>query len=114
MSTEHNLDLDQPTQSAIDQIKASIIKRYPQATFVIAQGDDPEGIYLKTIVDLDDVDQVLDGILDEMYDIQVERSLPIYVIPLQPVDRVLKQLSRPQQKSRPRIDWQAQPIPAQP
>ena len=114
MSPEPKLNLDQATRSAIDEIKATITERYPGASFAVSRGDDPEGIYLRTTIDLDDVDQVLDGILDELYDIQVERALPIYVIPLQPVDRVLESLSNSALPARPRIDWQAARSPVQP
>ncbi len=114
MRTEHDLNLDRPMERAIEQLKAAITEQYPQAAFVIVRGEDPEGIYLKTIVDLEDVDQVVDSILDKLYELQVERALPIYVVPLQPIDRVLKELSRPRQRSRPRIDWQALPSPARP
>ncbi len=114
MRTEHDLNLDRPMERAIEQLKAAITEQYPQAAFVIVRGEDSDGIYLKTIVDLEDVDQVVDSIRDKLYELQVERALPIYVVPLQPIDRVLKELSRPRQRSRPRIDWQAQPSPARP
>ena len=76
--------------AAIDDLTALIRRRYPQAIFAVTHGDDPEGIYLKAIIDVDDVDEVLDQeMLDRLFTLQVEQELPLYLIPLQPTHRVL-------------------------
>lgn len=111
MSAQSNLYLDSPVRRAIEQIKAAITNRYPRAIFELVRGEDPEGIYLRTTVDLDDVDQVLDGILDELYEIQVEQALPVYVIPLQPLDRVLMELSCRRQGAQPRTNLGSERFP---
>ena len=104
MNTECLPELDEPTQDAIEEIKGLITQQYPESTFEVAHGEDPEGVYLKSTVDIEDVDEVLDAVLDLLFDIQVERELPIYVIPLQPVERVLRELQPPRWPARPGLD----------
>ncbi len=107
MSAERITDLDERIRNALDELKGMVVARYPKAIFEVCQGEDPEGVYLKAIVDIVDVDEVLDGLLDKLYVLQVEQGLPVYVIPLQPVERVLQELRSPKRGSRPRIDWVA-------
>lgn len=107
MSTERVADLDEQTREALDELKGLIAGRFPQASFEVAHGDDPEGTYLKATVDTEDVDDVLDVVLDRLFAIQVERGLPVYVIPLEPVERVLKKLRRPRWSARLALDWNA-------
>jgi hypothetical protein len=48
-----------------------------------------------TSVDLADVEEVVDqGLLDRLFELQVEQNLPVYVIPLQPVERVLAEMQK--------------------
>ncbi|MGH2461862.1 MAG: hypothetical protein ACRDIY_23650, partial [Chloroflexota bacterium] len=64
-------------------------------SFDVAHGDDPEGIYLKATVDLADVEEIVDQeLLDRLFEFQVEQGLPVYVIPLQPVERVLQEMQK--------------------
>ncbi len=91
--------LTERTQSAINELKAMIRRRYPPAAFAVTRGEDPDGIYLKVTVDVDDVDEVLDQVmLDRLFEIQVEQGLPLYLIPLQPTHRVLEILERKRQR----------------
>ncbi len=77
-------------QNALAKLEEVIRRRFPDACFSVVEGDDPEGVYLKALVDIADVDEVVDQeILDLLFEYQVERSLPVYLIPLQPVTRVL-------------------------
>lgn len=92
MSKEQTLNLDPRMESAVGDLKVKIQERYPTASFDVALGDDPEGVYLRAIVDLDEVDEVLDLVLDPLFEYQVLQELPIYVIPLQPLERVLREL----------------------
>jgi hypothetical protein len=96
MSAERATSLAERAAPAIGDLKAIIGRHYPGTVFVVAHGDDPEGIYLKAIVDVDDVDGVLDQeVLDRLFDLQVEQELPLYLIPLQPTHRVLAAMERP-------------------
>lgn len=99
MSIESRPQPDERTQTALDDLEGIIRRRYPMASFNVARGDDPEGIYLRATVDLDDVEEIVDQeLLDHLFDVQVEQSLPIYVIPLQPVERVLAEMEKGSQK----------------
>jgi len=46
-------------------------------------------------VDLDDVDEVVEAFGERLLEMQVEERLPIYVIPLQPVERVIESMRAP-------------------
>lgn len=100
MSVERLPKLDEPTRSGLGELKGIIAQRYPTATFDVAWGDDPEGVYLRAAVDVEDVDEVLDLVLDRLFHFQVEQGLPVYMLPIQPVERVLQVM----QTERPR--WQ--------
>ena len=111
MSAETTPQLDPSIQAAVDDLEAMIRRRYPMATFAIVRGDDPEGFYLKATVDLADVDEVVDQeLLDRLFEFQVEQSLPVYVIPLQPVERVLAEMQTPPAPHRPRLSLPEEPI----
>ena len=67
-------------------------ERWPEASFEVSQGDDPDGIYLDTTVDIEDTDEVMDVVIDRLLELQVEEGLPIYVIAGRPLDQVLAHL----------------------
>ncbi len=80
--------LDDPRIPAIvEEFRELILTGYPEATFEVGRGDDPTGVYLKAIVDIDDPMDVLDLIMDRMLHVQVEDYLPVYVIPMHPLVR---------------------------
>lgn len=92
MSMKRTSDLNLRIQRAIDELKAMIKGRFPDASFDVYEGDDPSGTYLRVTVDIDDTDEVTDLIIDRLVDMQVEEGLPVYVIPLRPLERVLEEL----------------------
>ena len=96
--------LDAGTRTAINALRGIIAQRYPSAGFDIVRGEDPEGVYLRTTVDIEDVDEVLDLVLDPLFTYQVEQGLPIYVLPLQPLERVLSEAQRPRPRKRLRLE----------
>jgi hypothetical protein len=75
-------------ESAIAEIQELIASRYPAATFEISDGEDPDGIYLGATVDVADMGDVVDLFLDRLVELQVEEGLPLFVVPVRPVDRV--------------------------
>lgn len=82
-------DADDPRiQGALAELRAMIHRHYPAATFTVSHGDDPEGIYLNVVVDVDDVDEVADVVTHRLVDMQVEEGLPVYVIPEWPPERI--------------------------
>lgn len=84
MSSERIDDHDPRVMSALSELKAIIQQRYPAATFAISHGEDPEGIYLTATVDIEDTDMVVDLVIDRLVAMQVEESLPVYLVPLHP------------------------------
>ena len=46
-------------------------------------------------MDLADVEEVVDQeLLDRLFELQVDQGLAVYVIPLQPIERVLDEMKR--------------------
>ena len=83
---------DPRIKGAVEELRMLIAGRYPSAQFDVYEGDDPEGVRLQATVDIEDLDEVMDGVMDALYDIQVERGLPVYVVTEQPLSRVAEQL----------------------
>jgi len=74
-------------QAALAELRRLIVTRWPDATFSVYYGDDPEGIYLKAVVDVPDLDEVVDRVLDRMVELS-ELGLPVYVVPEWPPERI--------------------------
>jgi hypothetical protein len=89
---ERPLTSDPHIQKAVDELRALIAGRWPDARFDLFERDDPAGLRLQATVDLEDTDEVMDLVMDALYDIQVERGLPVYVVTAQPLPRVAAQL----------------------
>jgi hypothetical protein len=83
-------------EEAVSELRELIRARFPQASFVVEEGSDPEGIFLVTTVDIPDTDEVIDVIGDRLVELQVDEGLPIYVTPLRPIQRVLAELQEPE------------------
>lgn len=86
-------------EAAVSEIKALIRARFPEAKFEVVDGDDPEGVYLIATVDVADTDEVVDCYVDRLLELQVEDEMPLYVVPVRPLDRILA--SRSEQPSYP-------------
>lgn len=97
------ITLDDPRiRQAVEDLKALISAHFPGTTFVVAWGDDPEGIYLDATVDLDDPDPVMDLVAERLVELQVDQGLPIHVIPLPTPERQarLAELQRQERATR--------------
>lgn len=81
--------------AAIAEMKASILARYPAATFDIDLGEDPDGTWLTVTVDVDDTDEVFDVVVERLLEMQVEEGIPLYVIPVRPIERIIAELRNP-------------------
>jgi hypothetical protein len=93
-------DVHQETESTriegvIAELKGRVTHRYPAATFDVFRGEDPEGTYLRAVVDIEDTDEVVDLIIDQLLPLQVEDRLPLYFVASRPLARTLKQLAAP-------------------
>jgi hypothetical protein len=74
--------IDERARRFVDELKGTILTRYPEATFEIAPGNEnPTAIHLHAFVDLDDPFDVTDELLDRIVDIQVDEGVPLHVIP---------------------------------
>ncbi|MGH2461875.1 MAG: hypothetical protein ACRDIY_23715 [Chloroflexota bacterium] len=103
MNVERVTTQDPRIQRAVTELEGLIAKNYPEATFELTEGEDPEGIYLTATVDTDNLTEIL-GIVDErLVDFQVEQGLPLYVVPVRPIERVMRELRQPRPRRRPRI-----------
>ena len=100
MRQESHVPLPPRMEEAVKELKGLITKRFPQASFVVEEGFDPKGTHLVTTVDIADTDEVVDVIGDRLVELQVTEGLPVYVIPLRPIERVIAQL-REQEATRP-------------
>jgi len=102
MNAEHIDQVEPKIQAALSELKDLIRQRWPEASFEVSQGEDPDGVYLGTTVDIDDTDQAMDAIIDRLLYIQVEEHLPVSVIPVRPTHRVIEEM-RTRAKTPP---WQ--------
>jgi hypothetical protein len=83
---------DPRIQAAVIELKDLILRHYPAAIFTTARGEDPDGIYLTPIVDVEDLDEVAEVFTSRLVDMQVEEGLPVYVVPEWPIARVQEYL----------------------
>ena len=92
MRPETTRHLSPRMTEAVRELQGLISASFPQATFVVEEGVDPEGVYVVTTVDIPDTDEVIEAIGDRLVTLQVDEGLPVYVTPLRPVERVVAQL----------------------
>jgi hypothetical protein len=86
---------------ASTELEILIRKAYPDAHFSRLWLDDPEGMYLRVIVPVDDPEEVFDLVCDRLLHFQIEEGLPLYLVPLRPIGEVLKQLHSQSPTLRP-------------
>lgn len=72
-------------QEVLEEFKGLIGAAYPEATFDVEVGGEPDGVYLIVTIDLDDTEEVLGVVMDRMLEVQIEEKLPVYVLPLRPI-----------------------------
>ncbi len=73
---------DPRIQAALAELRALILQSFPDATFIVHRGEEPVvGIYLRPVVDVEDLPKVREMVRPRLVDMQVEEGLPIYVFP---------------------------------
>jgi hypothetical protein len=83
-------------QAAVSELQGIIRSRFPEATFELSRGlDDAEAIHLIATIDVDNTDDVMGLVIDRMMEFQIDEGLPIFVIPVRPMERALEQLRSP-------------------
>ncbi|MFN0072665.1 MAG: hypothetical protein ACKVVP_14370 [Chloroflexota bacterium] len=75
-------------EAVIEELKKAISAHYPKATCELMYGDDPPGIRLIPIIDIEDSAEVVHVVGDRLLELQIDEGLPIYVTPLPPPERV--------------------------
>lgn len=105
MSVEQaNLD-DPRIEKAVAELEEMIRAQYPAAAFEVSRGDDPDGVYLTSTVDVEDTEDVFDVVVDRLLQMQIDEGLPVYVIAVRPLEQVLKELRLSRQvRHRPTIE----------
>jgi hypothetical protein len=88
MSNEDIAGLTPRIQAAVEELRGEILKQYPSASFDVARGEDPDGIYLTAEVDVDDTIDVFDVVVHRLVSLQVEEGLQLYVVPVQTSERI--------------------------
>lgn len=87
MTSEHERLTDPHMQGAIDELREIIRAHYPTTAFTVGEAEDPDGVYLRAEVDVDDPDEVTALFIDRLIDLQVEEGIPIYVVPVRTPER---------------------------
>lgn len=102
MKANLDTELEPTVAQAVKDLEKLILSHYPDAAFELShgEGDDPDGWYLTATVDIPDTDDVMDLIIDRLLHYQIDEDLQVYVIPVQPLERVAEQLqARTQQQT---------------
>jgi hypothetical protein len=91
MRQERAGSTDPRIAAALVDLQNRIKARYPAATFSTFHGEDPDGMYLRTTVDIEDPEEALDTVIDRLVELGDE-EVPVYVIAVQPLERVDRSL----------------------
>ena len=84
---------DPRVQAALVELQGRIRARYPEARFAVFTGEDPDGVYLRATVDVEDTDEVMDVLIERLIALEVDEGLPLYVRAVRPLLRVAEQLA---------------------
>ncbi len=77
------LSLNDPGyRETIEEIQGIILDHFPGTTFDVYLGEEPLGVYVEALVDVDDIDDVMDIYIDRLVDLKLERGLRLYVLPV--------------------------------
>jgi len=80
MNPDHAFTTTPRVQAAFDELADLILARYPDATFEVEQGEDPDAFWLVATAAFYDRDDIVDLYLDRLVDLRVEEGLPIFVL----------------------------------
>ena len=77
-------------EPVIAELQQQVTGRFPDARFEVFEGEEPRGTYLRAVVDVEDIDEVVDLVIDRLLDLQVEEGLPLYFVAIRPPVRHLE------------------------
>ena len=92
MNAQPGPDMDAQVRAAIIELQELVRGKYPSAAFQVSRGEDPEGIYLKATIDVEDTDEVVDLVIERLLDMQIDDGLAVYFIPLRPLEHMGEEL----------------------
>ena len=72
------------TARALDELRGLILAAYSDARFEVFKGYDPDGTYLRAIVNADDINDVMDVFIKRLIEFQDEDDLDVYVVVSRP------------------------------
>jgi hypothetical protein len=87
MKTVEEYMADERMRSAVEEIESVIKAKYPDVTFEPYVWHDPEGLYLRTEVDIDDTEEVTDLVIDRLVRMYFDEEIPIHLIPVRTPER---------------------------
>jgi hypothetical protein len=93
---------DPEMRAAIATLEELILAQFPDATFDVAIGEDPTGVYLTVTVDTDDLTEILDVVDEVLVDFEIEKGPPLYLAPTRPIERTLADLKEAKNQYRER------------
>jgi hypothetical protein len=98
--------------TAIEDLKALVRARYPEATFQVTRSpENPETVLLKPVIDVEDRDEVMDVVIERLGQLQSEDQLPIFVVPIRPPARRAA-IRRAMRQATP--SWRTHQLPLHP
>lgn len=75
-------------QAGIVEIQRLIRAKYPGATFEIQESPEPQGVYMRAIVDVDEPFLVMDSFIDRLAEIQLDDEPPLHVVVVRTPERM--------------------------
>lgn len=91
---------DPRMQAPVTELQELIRLHFPSTTFTVAEFENPDSIYMRAIVDVDDTDEVTAVFIDPLVDFQVDDGLSNYVVPVRTPERIAAQWREQDARSR--------------
>lgn len=80
---------------ALGTLQEHIMRRYPDARFAVTDGEDPDGVHLNVLLDVDEPHELFDdAFCDLLLDLYGEDGLPLYVFANWPIERARKEIAK--------------------
>lgn len=72
-------DATSPIDDALDELRGIIADRYPEATFNVRRGEEPEACWLVATVSVENRYDVIDLVLNRLVALRGENGIPVFV-----------------------------------
>lgn len=87
MKTVEEYLADDRMRAAVEELQSVIGEAFPGVEFEPYAWEDPEGLYLRTVVDIDDTEEVTDLVIDRLVRMYFDEQIPIHLIPVRTPER---------------------------